>query len=323
MLKVTVIVSAYNVEPYIEKCLRSILAQTLEEIQIVVIDDGSTDSTAGKISEINDARVELYKKENGGLSAARNFGLQFAKGKYILFVDGDDFIEPEMCAVLYETAKKNDADVVECEYFKDYGKRVVAKRHENPPCALIKFCTSFMWNKLIRTELLLDSGIKFKEGIWYEDFNFNLKFASVVKNYVHIDRPLYHYVQRESSIMHTVNERVFDLYASTEDVIAFYKTKNFYEEFRQDIEYLLVSNLLFSMMPVLIMRYDKQNKTNFLKKNYEYCSAIFPNWRKNKYMKEKTLTNLCLRCVNRFSYRLIVFLLGKTKALNGKTGDAK
>lgn len=313
MPKVSIIVAAYNVEQYIQKCLLSILSQTLKEIQIVVIDDGSTDSTAQKISELQSDRIEYHKKENGGLSDARNFGLQFVKGEYLAFVDGDDFVEPTMYEVLYDMAKENCADLVECEYFKDYGDREIPKKHGEPIWEKIKFYPAYSWNKLIKSELLFRSSINFEKKLWYEDFNFNLKFASVIKSAVHIDIPLYHYVQRGSSIMHTINERIFDIYKGIEDVIAFYKANNLYEDYYADLEYIIVRELLLSASERFLL-YDKQNRTDFFRRNYEYCMDLFPCWKKNKYLCGKGIVNLCLKCMNRSTYRSIVVFISKTKA---------
>lgn len=312
MTKVSVIIAAYNVEQYIQKCLLSILSQTLKEIQIIVIDDGSSDSTAQKISELQNDRIEYHKKENGGLSDARNFGLQFVKGEYLAFVDGDDFVEPDMYEILYNTAKKQNSDLVECEYFKDYGDYVIPKMHGEPDWQKVKFYPAYQVTKLILTNSLVTCNIRFKKKLWYEDFNFNLKFASVIKNAVHIDTPLYHYVQRSSSIMHTIDKRIFDIYKGIEDVIAFYKANNLYEDYYADLEYIIVRELLLSASERFLL-YDNQHKTNFFRKNYEYCMRLFPCWKKNKYLHGKGVVNLCLKCMNRFTYKLIVVFISKTK----------
>lgn len=312
MPKVSVIVAAYNVEQYIQKCLLSILSQTLKEIQIIVIDDGSSDSTAQKISELQNDRIEYHKKENGGLSDARNFGLQFVKGEYLAFVDGDDFVEPDMYEILYNTAKKRNSDLVECEYFKDYGNYIIPKKHGEPDWQKVKFYPAYQFTKLILTNSLVNCNIRFKKNLWYEDFNFNLKFASVIKNAVHIDTPLYHYVQRSSSIMHTIDERIFDIYKGIEDVIAFYKANNLYEDYYADLEYIIVRELLLSASERFLL-YDNQHKTFFFKKNYEYCMRLFPRWKKNKYLHGKGVVNLCLKYMNRFTYKPMVVFISKTK----------
>ena len=113
MVKVSVIVPAYNVEGYINDCLESLVNQTLKEIEIIVVNDGSTDRTSEIISKFSakDSRMKIINQENQGLSAARNNGMQQATGEYIGFVDSDDYIDLDFYEKLYEAAKTNDADI--------------------------------------------------------------------------------------------------------------------------------------------------------------------------------------------------------------------
>ena len=124
MVKVSVIVPVYNVENYIEKCLDSLLNQTLDDIEIIVVNDGSTDNSANIIKEKYVNKIVYLEKENGGLSDARNFGLPHAKGKYIAFLDSDDYIEPTMYEKMYSVAEKEEADMVECDFYWEYPNKV-------------------------------------------------------------------------------------------------------------------------------------------------------------------------------------------------------
>ena len=113
MAKVSVIVPVYNTEQYLEKCLDSLVNQTLEDIEIIIINDGSTDDSKKKIElwEKKDKRIKLYNKENGGQASARNLGLSVATGEYIAFLDSDDYVSNEMYNLLYQEAKKDDFDI--------------------------------------------------------------------------------------------------------------------------------------------------------------------------------------------------------------------
>ena len=115
-IKISIIVAVYNIEKYLPKCLDSILAQTYQNLQIILVDDGSSDSSACICDEYaeKDHRIEVIHKKNGGLSDARNAGLECATGEYIGYVDGDDWIEPEMYATMIHTAKERQVDVVIC-----------------------------------------------------------------------------------------------------------------------------------------------------------------------------------------------------------------
>ena len=122
---ISVIVPVYNVEPYLRKCLDSIVAQTYTDLEILVIDDGSTDR-CGAICDSyaeRDPRIRVFYTENRGLSAARNLGLDHATGEYIGFVDSDDWIEPDMYEVLLKKAVQTDADIVTCRFFQEYRDR--------------------------------------------------------------------------------------------------------------------------------------------------------------------------------------------------------
>ena len=114
MPKVSVIVPAYNIAPYIERCVQSLCEQTLESIEIIVVDDGSTDGTQGLCKSLasHDSRIKVITQENQGVSAARNAGIKAARGKYIGFVDGDDFVRPNMYESMLDNSIKHDADVV-------------------------------------------------------------------------------------------------------------------------------------------------------------------------------------------------------------------
>ena len=115
MTKVSVIVPVYNVEGYLEKCLESLVRQSLKDIEIIVVNDGATDNSlkiAKKYEEKYSNILKVYSKRNGGLSDARNFGLKYAKGKYVAFVDSDDYVKNDMFLKLYNFAVKNDLDVV-------------------------------------------------------------------------------------------------------------------------------------------------------------------------------------------------------------------
>ena len=123
MPKVSVIVPIYNVEDYIEQCLETLVNQTLEEIEIILVNDGSKDNSekiAKQYKEKYPNKITYLEKENGGLSDARNFGIPYAKGEYIAFLDSDDYVELIMYEEMYKIAKKEDSDIVECDFYWEY-----------------------------------------------------------------------------------------------------------------------------------------------------------------------------------------------------------
>lgn len=309
MPKISIIVPCYNVEKYVKKCIESLLNQSFQDIQIIVVDDGSKDSTSYIIKTFNDPRIEYYYKENGGLSDARNFGLNYVKGEYVAFLDSDDYVEPEMYKLLYENAIKNDSDVVECAYFKDYlNNKITSHYIEDRQYKIVKFTPYNAWNKLYKISLFKDSALLFPKGLWYEDLNFNLKLSYFVKKTSFVQVPLYHYVQRDGSIVHTVNNKIFDIYKIVEDIKLFLSEKKDYDF--NDVNWYIAKELLVASF-FRFCKYDAENKTKFSRNNYNYLCSNFPNWKKSTCLKKNSPINIYLRFVNKFFYELIrkIFVL--------------
>lgn len=164
---ISVIVPVYNVEDYLEKSLSSLLIQTYRKLQVIIIDDGSTDNS-GEICDYygaNDGRIEVYHIQNAGVSNARNQGLNYAKGKYIYFFDPDDSLEPDALWTLYKQIK-NGADLVECSYFKDFTnvkeevihpeKKISSQEAIRSLLLWDGYLTSFCWDKLYNKEKIGD-----------------------------------------------------------------------------------------------------------------------------------------------------------------------
>ena len=124
MIKVSVIVPVYNVDKYIRRCIASLVKQTLQGIEIIIVDDGSTDNSETIIKEYMkyNEQIKYFRKENGGLSDARNYGLKFASGEYVAFLDSDDYVEADMYEKMYKKALKEDSDMVECNFYWTYGR---------------------------------------------------------------------------------------------------------------------------------------------------------------------------------------------------------
>lgn len=212
---ISVIVAAYNIEEYLPRCLDSLIAQTYQELQIIVVDDGSTDST-GKICDAyaeKDERISAIHRVNGGLSAARNTGLQEAYGDYIGYVDGDDFIEPEMYERLLFACEKNGADLAVCAYRqigKDgedeifSGKEYVLSGKEALETYICDdrpyHIYNSVWSKLFKREIV--EGSMFPEGKKSEDILYTTCALLLSRSCVFVDLPLYNYVvDRQGSIM--------------------------------------------------------------------------------------------------------------------------
>lgn len=250
MKKVSVIIPVYNVEKYLERCLNSIIGQSYANLQIIIVDDGSTDSSKDILKKYNDSRILFLSKENGGLSSARNFGLEYVEGEYVSFVDSDDWIDLKMFELMVSVAEKNDADIVtvfeKCVYNSSIHQKNdladnAVKLFREEDCASQLFCNripSYSWGKLFKTSLFSTYGIRFPVGENYEDVATNYVLFAKCKTLVVIYKQLYYYYMRSNSIVHTkkINDAVAMLnhlskmayYPITNDFWGFYRLKLLY-----------------------------------------------------------------------------------------------
>lgn len=237
---ISVIVPVYNVEKYLPKCIESIINSTYSNLEILLVDDGSTDQSAQICSSYAkiDNRIKIVTKENGGLSSARNSGLDRAEGKYICFVDADDFIHPEMIKVLYKQLTDGTTDFVYCQYTKVYDNESV--QYSNMPQSYtveekdrdMAFQTllaeeveiKLAWNKLYRAELF--KNLRYKEGYLHEDEFLIHHLLEKIKKIKKVNVSLYYYLQRQNSIMGTLSlRRVKHTILAYEERISFIKSK--------------------------------------------------------------------------------------------------
>ncbi len=212
---VSVIVPIHNVEGYIQKCVGSILQQTYTNLEIILVDDGSTDTSGGLCDKVKlvDPRVRVIHKRNGGLSDARNAGIQASKGVYLAFVDGDDYIHNEFIKTLLSTAIKYNADISVCSLYKVYADQSKTRKNKRQRLAVLNnvqaiqdillpssLCEVMTWNKLYRKNLFFENHIEFPVGKIHEDVFTTYKLFFFANKIVFVDKPLYFYIQRGSSI---------------------------------------------------------------------------------------------------------------------------
>ena len=314
MPKVSVIVPVYNVEKYVEKCLKSLVNQTMQEIEIIVVDDGSKDGSKSivdnYIKKYPDKIKYLYK-ENGGLSSARNFGIPYANGEYIAFLDSDDYVEPTMYEEMYKLAKKDNADMVECDFIWEYPNK---QKYDygvvyNGKKEAIEKARVVAWNKLIKREIIENEKIEFPFGLRYEDVEFFYKLVPSLNKISFMKKYFIHYVQRENSIANTQNTKTKDIFKVLNNVIEFYKNKGYYEEYKEELEYTYLRLLLCSSLKRMCKIKDKQERKTALDDTWNNINTNFPNWRKNRILKKKTIKNMYIKSVNRFTFKIYCFIL--------------
>jgi len=234
-IKVSVIVPMYKCEDYLPKCVESILSQSVKEIELILVDDGSPDDS-GKIAETyagKDSRVKVLRQKNQGPGASRQRGIEVAKGEYIGFVDSDDWIDACMYERLYSSAKKNNSQIAMCSYVEEHSDRSVKVIHPyNNDDVLDKtrivdsIIASFstnenygyysLWNKIYKKDWLEKNDLRMNENRRHgEDWWFNLEAFSLADNVVFIKDAYYHYMKlNPNSLMHKYNEDQFELIVS-------------------------------------------------------------------------------------------------------------
>lgn len=228
---VSIIVPIYKVEPYLRRCLDSIVNQTYTNLEIILVDDGSPDGCPQICDEYaaKDNRIVVIHKENGGLSDARNAGLDICKGEYISFVDSDDWVDEKYIEALFYIINKENADISICSYnsfidgdnltpqhFKDLQHYVLWDSHET----LIRLCAEdtqglmAAWGKIYKKEIF--KSIRFPKGKLYEDVYVNYKLYSLCQKICFINIPLCHYRIRKNSIMTNTKGTLYDIEARVE-----------------------------------------------------------------------------------------------------------
>ncbi len=315
-MKLSVIVPVYNVEKYLDKCLNSLANQTFKEMEVIIVNDGSLDNS----EEIIDKYVKKYdnftsyKKKNGGLSSARNYGIKYASGEYIAFLDSDDYVTYDMYEKMYEKAKSNNFDMVVCDvnYVSDDKEWVVTSNIKNDTNDIKKVMYNIYpaaWNKIFKKEILVNNKIYFKEGVWFEDVEFIYRLLPYIKNIGVIHEPFNQYVQREGSITNTVNKKIYDYVYNMDSIIDFYKEREIYNEYKKELEYSYV-RYVYATFIKSILRYDYNDYLTGVDFAIKSVHENYPKYRKNKYF-YKSIKGLYLIMFNKFIAKILYKMRGK------------
>ncbi len=307
---VSIIVPMYNVEDYLKQCLDSLKNQTLKDYEVILVNDGSTDQTRLIASEYVSKYPEIFRlldKENGGLSDARNYGIPYAKGEYIAFLDSDDFVE-ENCYEMMAKKMDENTDVVVCDieyWYTDASKRFVMKGLSDTLAQSIQkqalLSPMFAWNKLYRASLFTSpDGYRYPLHTWYEDNPVTSLLFAKAKGIGHVDQALIHYRQREGSIMSNTNDariiQIFDVMKMIRDE---FEQEGLSKTYHDELEYLHIEHLrLYGMF-----RFIRSNEwKKYYQMSEEVMKQYYPNWKKNPYIKYLSQNNrIFLKCYNRAS----------------------
>lgn len=341
--KLSIIVPVYNVEKYLRQCLESLVRQTVENYEVIVVNDGSPDNSQAIIDEFAAGYPDIIRplvKENGGLSDARNYGLARAEGEYIAFVDSDDFVSPEMFGDLLRRAEEKDADVVACMFMSvwddgryDYNQSpkgyTWGQSIKECPQQLI-LVKSYAWNKIYRRELFERSGLLFPVGQCFEDSAMVYNLLSYANRIEYVPVPYYFYRrERPGAITTLKNENIFDIFRSCDSLRTFYEGLDGYDEiYRDTISQLIFGHITFRYY-ALIGSKDKKLALRYIKTAFEYLDTHFPGWKKQQkklvagLSREKRLSRFLKR--HRSLISLLVLLPFKSsesvRAIKNKVKD--
>lgn len=295
MPKASVIVPVYNVEAYLEKCVQSILRQTEQDFELLLVDDGSTDSSGQLCEELakKDSRIRVIHQENQGLGGARNTGIREAKGDWLLLVDSDDWIEPEILEKSLEAGLREEADMVMFPFRSvDEEGRELAVFRENVPLdrALslkerkdVLLTAPCAWNKLYRTAFFRETGLAYPSRVWYEDIRTTPKLMALARRMVFLGDIGYNYLQRQGSIMNSGKvARNVEIIEAFDDILPWFREHGLFAEYRQELEHLTVAHILLTSS-VRVLRMDHKNP--LLGKFRAYVEREFPTYRGNPYNK--------------------------------------
>ena len=291
-MKVSVIIAAYNIEKYIQRCIESVVNQSEREIEIIIVNDGSTDNTLNIINKVNelDERIIVINKKNQGLIEARKTGLKYANGEFILFLDGDDWLENNCIEELYKTANDKKADVVlynaymvyddRKEIFDTFIEKFIDDIKKNPVKNLLLLNISpTIWSKFIKKSFLEENNIEFPQNISYAEdlaavLNIFINKPKIVCN----EKRFYNYYQRNDSISNKISSKVLEI----DDAIQFIKEKlvemNIYYENKEEFEYTVFRHLLISKILRFNYLYPERKKV------FQQYKARNIDINKNKYI---------------------------------------
>ncbi len=271
-MKLSIIVPVYNVEKYLEECVDSLLNQTLQDLEIFLVDDGSTDRSgeiADRYAREYPDKVHTLHLNNGGQGRARNAALPMASGDYVGFVDSDDWIERDMYEKLLDRAEKTGADVVVCDFLEHYAdgreQTLPACFQDHPLSAAGSSC-----NKIFRRSLIGD--LRFPEGLWYEDFYFSAVMLLRSKRTEFIPEPLYVYRRGQESTMHNNNARKnLDMLKIMELI-----EREIGEDAREDFDFLVINHVVLDSISRLA-RQDAPDKAEVIRAFRRYAHEKIPH----------------------------------------------
>lgn len=334
MKSVSIIVPVYNVKNYLSKCIDSIISQTYTNIEVILVDDGSTDGS-GNICDLyasKDKRIKAVHITNSGPSAARNCGIRAAMGDYILFVDGDDYISSTLVSETLKKAIENDADIVmfDADYVDELGKHIgfeYAFPGVIDPNLLVTpgilLVLPSLWNKLYKKELFIENNIYLPENISIgEDLTANMQLLSSAQKVVYINKFLYYYVRHNNSIMSNSCEDATKALKNRDILIAFEIINNYflsngkYDLYRDELNYLTVYYVFSAVVRINKCGAAKDLQSEMVDYVFKHCSRCKDNKYYNLLLSKKE--KIIFFFIRHKLFRTLHFVLRLNSKLQGR-----
>ena len=290
-MKISVIIPVYNSSTYLRKCLDSVVNQTLKDIEIIVINDGSTDDSKNIIEEYSCKykNIIFIDQENKGIGKTRNIGIKKATGEYITFVDSDDYIKENMLEEYYKYARKHNFDLVIGSYIKKINNKEIIFENNKFKTGNVKTTPQILylieygpWAKLYKRELLTNNNIYFDEKRKYEDMPFVSKTLLKSKLIGQITEPYYYYIIHNNSETTTMDKRVFDILDILKEIKDYYKREYY---LRDELDYVIIDKITTYMLQQRVQK-DNKLRIEFIDEGYAFLNKNIKNWRRNKYYKK-------------------------------------
>ena len=285
MADISIIVPIYNAEKYLNKCIDSLVNQTKKELEFILVNDGSTDSSEDIIKSYKDKRIKYFKNKNQGIGKTRNFGIDKATGKYLMFLDSDDYLDINACEKLYNKAIKEKSDLVVFDFYRveDTLKEVTINNFkssslkENPN--LLLDINLGPCNKLIKRELIDKSNTRFNEELKYEDTPFVTEIIKNANKISKLNEYLHYYVIHSNSETTVRDERVFDIIKIIDIIRNQYKNEKYMEDVVNKLTVRTLTNYTIQQR----VQKDIKVGMKFIDEAFSYMKKNIPDYKNNKY----------------------------------------
>lgn len=285
MADISIIVPIYNAEKYLNKCIDSLVNQTKKELEFILVNDGSTDSSEDIIKSYKDKRIKYFKNKNQGIGKTRNFGIDKATGKYLMFLDSDDYLDINACEKLYNKAIKEKSDLVVFDFYRveETLKEVTINNFkssslkENPN--LLLDINLGPCNKLIKRELIDKSNTRFNEELKYEDTPFVTEIIKNANKISKLNEYLHYYVIHSNSETTVRDERVFDIIKIIDIIREQYKNEKYIEDVINKLTVRTLTNYTIQQR----VQKDIKVGMKFIDEAFSYMKKNIPDYKNNKY----------------------------------------